>query len=412
MKIVLLVSGLLLSQFAHAAATEDFFSDLELFKARAPLLRTENERLNAESVNRISKILQITPTVSAAIGKTESRVKSDTTGSAKTIYDYWGVSAGLNLFRGFGDFQAWRAADNSVEAQRYQVKSEELKIELDGAHVIFNRLYLRDVKSAQDELLKLKQETMRIGRDRYRQGKIPLQDVEKMEVDLSQQQNIVRQAEIDLAQNEAAYKAFFVDELRTVKWPFAESYSPAIKGAEGAPASKSLRFRAAALEHSWKAARARYLPSLDLSVGYKEFSIKSPNAGNWTGTLELSIPLWNRYETATASALSYVAFVEAEGAAEIAEREEILKREFLTKKMELTNANYREARINQDKSDKVYRDMLRSFQLGRLSTNDLFQEQNRKIQSLLSYVQARFGFHESLTEACALWGLSVRGCLL
>jgi outer membrane protein TolC len=410
--IVLLVSSSLLGCLkVKAESTADFLGDLELFKSRSVTLHTETERLSAEKITRLSRAFQITPAVSIATGKTETRINPDGAASSKTISDYWRLQADWNLFHGFSDFQSFEAADKSVEAQKYQVKSEELRIELEGAKVIFNRLYLHDVKAAQDELLKLKQETMRIGRDRYNQGKIPLQDVEKMEVDLSQQQNEVRKAEIDLAQNDAAYKAFFVDDLRTNAWPLGENQSLALADGEGSFASKRLRARAASLEHSWKSARLLHLPSLDLSLAYREVPRVNPNTGTWAGTIELSFPLWSRFETAAASARAYTGFIEADGLATTAEREEQLRREFLKKKISLSGDNFREAKINQEKSAKVYRDMLRSFQFGRLTTNDLFIEQDRKIRTELTLTQSRLAFHESLMEACALWGVSARTCL-
>lgn len=408
-----MILGLLLSLPAFAApqSAATFLDDLELIKQRSLVLRAERGRLDADRTTSLSRLLQLTPSVSAGIGKSETRVSSDLTGKAKTIYDYWRLSADWNLFRGFSDLQAWRAAKENEKAQEFQVRARELEAEVSGSRVIFNRLFLREAQRAQQELLKLKQETMRIGRDRYAQGKIPLQDVTKLEVDLAQQANQARAAEVELAQNEAAWKAFFVDELKTNEWPLTETQSLALAEGEGSFAAKRLRERASAAEHSWMGAKLRHLPSLDLSVTYRELPLKTPNTGTWAGTLELSVPLWSRFETASAAAQGYAAFLDADAEAATAEREEQLRREFLKRKIKLSYESVKEARLIQEKAERLYRDMLRSFQLGRLSTNDLFLEQDRRIRSVLSYSQARLAFHESLIEACALWGMSARSCL-
>jgi|GEM_PF-5893253 len=406
-----LVSVSATSALGAESVPPGFLQDLELFRQRSLTIRTEVEKLSADRVTALSRILQVTPSISAGVGKHEEHAYSDSSGKGKLIYDYWRLSADWNLFKGFSDYHAWRAAESQKAAQGYQVRSEELRTELEGSKVIFNRLYLRDVRQAQEELLKLKQETMRIGRDRYKQGKIPLQDVTKMEVDFSQQLNVLRQSEIDLAQNEAAYKAFFVDELQTKEWPLTETQSLALSEGEGSFATKRLKEAASSLEHSWKAARNLHLPSLDFQVSYKELPMRSPNTGTWAGTLELSIPLWSRFELTSAAAQGYARFVEAEGLAGNADREETLRREFVKKKIKLSFENIKESRLNQEKSDRLYRDMLRSFQLGRLPTNDLFIEQSRKIDSLLLFTRSRLSFHESLMEACALWGLSAKSCL-
>lgn len=394
-----------------AAPKDPFLQDLEIFRQKSLVLRAERGQLDADKTTSFSRLMQATPSISAGIGKSESRASSDLTGKSKTIYDYWRLSADWNLFRGFSDLQAYRAAKEAEAAQGFQVRSQELQTELGGAKVIFNRLYLRDAQRAQQDLLRLKQETMRIGRDRYAQGKVSLQDVTKLEVDLSQQANLARAAEVEVAQNEAAWKAFFVDEIQTSEWPLTETQSLALSEGEGSFASKRLRERASSLEHSWMSAKLRHLPSLDLAVSYRELPLKSPNTGTWAGTLELSIPLWSRFETAAASGQAFATYLSADAEAAAAEREEQLRRDFLKKKIKLSFESIKEARLIQEKSERLYRDMLRSFQLGRLSTNELFIEQDRRINSVLSYSRARLAFHESLMEACALWGLSAKDCL-
>lgn len=406
-----LILAILFAATPAQAAKQPFLQDLELFKQKSLLLKADRAQLDADGSSRFSRLMQFTPSLSAGIGKTEIRASSDLTGKSKSIYDYWSLSANWNLFRGFSDLQAWKAAQGTEKAQAYQVQSRELQTELDGAKVIFNRLYLRDAKRAQDELLKLKQETMRIGRDRYRQGKIPLQDVTKLEVDLAQQANLARSAEVELDQNEAAWKAFFVDELRTSDWPLTEAQSLALSEGEGSFAARRLRAKAGGLEYSYRSSKLQHLPALDFSLSYKELPLRSPNTGTWTGALELSFPIWSRYETASASSQAFASFVAADAAAATAEREEALRRDFLKKKIKLSFESIKEARLIQEKAERLYRDMLRSFQLGRLSTNDLFLEQDRRIRSVLSYSQAKLAFHESLMEACALWGLSADKCL-
>jgi hypothetical protein len=73
-------------------------------------------------------------------------------------------------------------------------------------------------------------------------------------------------------------------------------------------------------------------------------------------------------------------------------------------------ANVEEAEKNLQRSETLYQTMLRSFQLGRISANDLQIEQERRIRVLLSLAESRQSYHESLMEACALWGNQARAC--
>lgn len=412
--------SLLFSIAAHAAPAPDFLKDLEIFKARSLVLKSEREQLDANSAATISRFLQFTPNVSGVLARSGSNTTTDsisgsgavTTSTTKSYTNYFGANIDWNLFKSGGDFFAWRAAKASQEAQQYQVKNQELKTEVDGAGVIFRRLYLRDVHGAQVESLKLKQESIRIGRQRYSQGKIPMQDVSRMEVDLFQQQNVVRQSELQLAENQAAFRAFFVDDLQTKDWPFARNQELSIsEKSQGSMEQRRLDARAESFHDLWKTSRVRHLPSVDMAVTYRESPIKGPNTQIWSGTLALTVPFWSRYEIASDNAQAYATALRAENEATQNARAEELRREYVRKKIALSHTNFEEARVNLEKSEKLYRDMLRSFQLGRLSTNELFQEQDRKIRTLLLYSESRLAYHESLIEACALWGQAARDCL-
>lgn len=407
MLLALVIMITMMPILAQADARRDLLADLEQFRQKSLTLRSEVQRLDAASTLTLSRYLAWTPALNLSAGKTRTELNSVRT----TDYDYLRGSVEMNLLRGGSDFFALRSAREAEKAQNLQVQNSELSVELQGARLIFRRLHLLDMFSIQLELLKLKQEALQIGRSRYEQGKIPLQEVTKMEVDLSQQQNVVRQAEIETAANDTAYRSLFVDSLQTREWPLAEGQILALTGGEGSLDTKRLTHLAASSEASWKSVRSLHLPSLDFSLTYDKFPLKTRVNDTWTGTLALSFPLWSRLETAASSARAHSDFVAAENTAAAAAREEELRREFLRKKISLSQANLLEARHNREKSDRLYNDMLRTFQLGRLSTNDLFQEQNRKILSQISYTQSRLNYHESVAEACSLWGLALRDCL-
>ncbi len=408
MKIVFLFCLLSsLSQAARGAATETFFQDLAAFRSQSLTLRTELARLESGETVALSRALAWTPALSLQAGRQESQFN----GERRPKSDYLAANLSWNLFRGGSDLFAWKAARASAEAQRYQVENEKLEVELGGARVIFRRLYLSDVLATQGELLKLKEESLRIARSRYNQGKAPLQEVTKLEVDLAQSQNALRLAELNVAQNLLELRALFVDSLQTAAWPFAENQEVDLRSGSGSLFSKKRALEARAQKDGWRASRLLHLPSVDWNLQLQQSPLRSRSDDLWSSSLLLTVPLWSRFETAATSATAYASYVAAENESLRASREEGLKREYLEKKLLLSRANLLESKRTLEKSERLYQDMLRSFQVGRLSANDLFLEQNRRIETLLSYSQSRLSFHEGLMEACALWGLEARDCL-
>ena len=390
-----------------SAAPGSFLSDLESFRANSLTLKPEIERETASSARAFSRAMAFTPGVNLAAGREESKLNGQETSN----YGYWRASAVWNLFRSGGDFFAWRAAKLTEESQGYRVQDEKLQVELVGAHAIFEQLYFRDAVGAQRELLKLKEEAVRIATDRYKQGKSPLQDVAKLEVDLAQQRIRVRSAELEQFKNEMEIKSLFVDSLQTRDWPFLEGQQMSWESGSGALSTKRLAARAEAAKNSWRGVRTQHLPRVDLNFNYREYPLKTRSNDTWSGVLELTIPLWSRFETSAASAEAFAEYIASEDDGLLAARAESAKRDYLRRKVEIGQANVAEAKRNLEKANRLYEDMLRSFRLGRLSANDLFLEQDRKITNVLSYSQSRLAFHDGLMEACALWGLEARDCL-
>ena len=401
---------MLLMAVPALAAPEDFFRDLEAFKASSLTIRTEAQRLEAASARALSRNLHWTPELSLSAGKTRQRLQTaDVTGSAFAVLqdaDYLQATANWNLFRGGAGAQSARLAR---EAQGAAVENETLTVENQAAKLLFGRLYLREALSAQAQLLRLQEEAVRIGRDRYRQGKIPLEEVTKLEVDLAQGRNDLRQAEIEVGENLVGLRALFVEEFRTQEWPFSTTQTLNL-GDVQSPVVKSLKLQSEAAERATQAARALHWPSLDLTFQYQRYPLRDLENNTWSGALSLSLPIWTRFETQAAVAESYARATEAGNLAAAREKEEALRRDFLRKKIALSAENLEEARKNSERSEGLYRTMLRSFQLGRLSANDLLIEQNRRISTILKLAMSRRAFHESLVDACVLWGSPARAC--
>jgi outer membrane protein TolC len=85
--------------------------------------------------------------------------------------------------------------------------------------------------------------------------------------------------------------------------------------------------------------------------------------------------------------------------------------QFLKEKVDLARQNLIESKKNLDKAKRLYQDILKSFRLGRISTNDLFIEQNRLLDSENDLALSQLSFHQSLMESCALAGTEASGCL-
>ena len=401
------VFTLLIAPQLKAATSDAFFQDLEQIRAKSPSLQAELERARARNAAALSGSLFWTPTLSVSAG----RSATETNGAVTSDADYWKGTAALNLFKGGGDFHAKNAAQFAAQAQEEQIRSESLKLEVRSSELVFRRLYLLDAIKYAREQVKLREESHRVVLARFKQGRIPQQEVTRSEIDKVQQETQARSFETELLENRALIGALLIGELKTMSWPFSTEQRMGRARREKNPESERLSLLAKAAESTWKAGRAAHWPSLDLSVSYGEAPLRDRATRQWITGLTLTFPLWSQYETSAKAANAFADFVAARGEAAVQEASEQAQRAILEKRVESARQNLRDARQNLERARKLYGDVFKSFQLGRMSVNDLLLEQERLIKSQSGLSQSELAFHKVLLESCALLGEPAVTCL-
>jgi outer membrane protein len=395
-----------------------FLADLEKIKSKSFAIKAEEEKLNASTTNAFAKTMFWSPTLSISAGR--AKFNSPTSAASNYDYDYWRSDATWNLFRGGGDLDQKRAADLQKLAEEFKLKDENLKLELKASSIVFHQLYLQEVIETTEKLVNLREESHRIVSEKFRQGKVPKQEVTKSEVDRSQQRTRLRNLESERLQNQAQWKALLGEKLATVRWPLHSAQQLPLKNQQVAdaasPGLQSLELHSLASKALWESTRAGHWPTLDLTASYQESPLKDrgaqPFSQQWTAGLQLTLPLWSQYETTNKISQAYAEHIAAQNRHETLKREEMALREVLGVRIELARQNLIDAEANLVKSEKLYQDMLKSFRFGRMSMNELLIEQNRLIESQMSLSQSQWDFHKILIEACAAIGLTVRSCLL
>jgi outer membrane protein TolC len=389
------------------AATTSFFSDLDNFKNKNLSIQTEKQNLEAISDFLSSKQLFWTPKLSISGNKTQTRTNADLTSES----DYLEADLTWNLFRGGSDWNSMQDASAQKKVQELQVLNESIRVDVKAADLIFKSLYLSESYRIQEQLLKLKEESLKIVSDRFRQGKLPLQEITKSEVDLSQQKNKLRTARLDVIENKSQINSLFVSDIQTKNWPFSEKLSPKHLASEKIPLIEQKYWQSYSREENWKSARGFHWPSLELTVQYQKSPIKELTNNQLVGVLTLSLPIWNQYETSAKISSAYAQYISALN--DFKDTEQSLKQKtiFLKEKIETARLNLAEAKKNLEASRKLYQDILKGFRLGRISTNDLFLDQNRLLDSENALAFSQLTFHQSLIETCALTGLRPADCL-
>ncbi|MEK6773977.1 MAG: TolC family protein [Bdellovibrionota bacterium] len=403
-----MITFLLAFLLSAEATPKSFFEDIENFKTQNLNLKTEKQNQVASSDLLLSRKLFWTPKLGLSVSQNQNKLNN------AIVTDGNEIQADLtwNLYRGGADWNSLQDAKAQNKAQDLQVLNESLRVEIKASDLIFKSLFLAGSLRVEEQLLKLKEESLKIVIDRYHQGKIPRQEVTKSEVDLVQQKNKLRLAKLDVIENKSQIASLFIHEIKTQSWPFAEKTVARIQSAPSKiPLIEQKYWLSQSREQIWKAAKGSYWPSLDLSLQYKEFPLKERSNQQLLGFVTLTLPIWDQYETAAKVSSSYASYINALNDYKETEQTLNQKNLFLKEKIETSQLNLIDAKKNLEISRKLYQDILKSFRLGRISTNDLFIEQNRLLDSENTFARSELNFHQSLIEVCALSGLNASECL-
>jgi outer membrane protein TolC len=398
---------LLLSLLTNSyAAINPFLSDMENFKNKSLTLQTEVQNLKASEDFLLSKKLFWTPKLSLSVDKRRSRINN------VDVEDYDSINANmaLNIFKGGADWNNLQDAKAQQKAQELQSLNESLRVEIKASDLIFKSLYISETQRIEERFLKLKEESFKIVKDRYNQGKLPLQDVSKSEVDFYQQRNKLRSALLQLSENRSQITALFVDSIQTKDWPFNEK-TQTIVLSNKFPLAEQKFWLSKSSEEAWKATKALHWPSLDFTLQYQEAPISQRTSKQVIGLVSLTIPIWTQYENSARISSAYAGYIGALNEYKEIDQQLAQRNLFLKEKIEVARINLSESKRNLELSKKLYDDILRIFRLGRISTNDLIIEQNRLLESENNLAISQLTFHQGIVEACALAGVTTAECL-
>jgi outer membrane protein TolC len=176
---------------------------------------------------------------------------------------------------------------------------------------------------------------------------------------------------------------------------------------------RALSDRVKALDADAKEYRARGLPTLDLDLGYDHIRDDElrETAGQWSGVLVLTVPLFDRFAASTAQRdqLRQKAIAELD----LAVKDRTLRNEWETARTSFASAlasvTAREQTLALARS--LYDRSLKSFQSGVLSANELSQDQDRLLESELNALRGWTSAHRSFVKLCRARGLRLEQCL-
>ncbi|MBI4405185.1 MAG: TolC family protein [Deltaproteobacteria bacterium] len=400
-------------QLLAAEGSLSFEQALTAIVEQSPVVASQRAIQEAASARSLPSRLALLPSLSAEASTTRS---TDSAQSGRGL----NATAQLNLFRFGADYADMRAASAEVAREGLRTEDAILKAEAEGVRVLVAFIQSRRELEILKQMVKVREESVRIAQERYRRGLMASQESDKVVVDRDNERARLKDSEASAARATADLAAALGSHAVLAEWPWKESLNSRRDILEKETSSLSQRPDWRAEEKKVEAARLRkrqawgkMFPSVDANIKYGYFQQQNADQGGsqWSGGVVLSIPLFDRLTNFSA----YKGLVHDESSAQ-ANLEKIrreAKSEWESAKasfqFSLDSATVRESTLAI--SRKLFQDNFSRFQRGLVSADDLLIDYRRLYDSESLTIAGWATAHTQFTKLCHSIGMRVSKCL-
>jgi outer membrane protein TolC len=387
---------------------------------RSTALATQNANLGVAQANKLPAQFAFAPSLSLDAVETWTGNKSYTLSSSLVE----GV-AKLNLVHWGADIAQLKAAGLDEESQKSTVNATLLKVEDDAIRALIGWIQRKREIEVNQGIVKTQSELLKIAQQRFNGGYLPLQEVNKISVDLDNASASLADAEVRAIEARAAVENLLGHSSVAENWPWRERIiATNLKSIAGPKLDLSQRPDWLAAQAKRDAEEERYnrnmrllLPSVDSSLAFGNYTNPGATFGlpgtgslSWTGTISMTLPFFDHLVSYTNVRTQLYARSAAEATLTQVERDALSDWEAAQRSFKATL----ETALARDKtlsaSHKIYEDNLRRFQAGRISANDLALDQRRVFDSELFAVQGWSAAHLAYSRLCHSVGRRVHDC--
>lgn len=409
--VFMIISGCSEAQLSFDEAIEQILS-------RSTTIQVQRASLEALRSRNGSTHLRLFPTISARGTQSYSAEMGEPSPSNTRMVE---LALHLNLLRFGADFAAMSAAGSEERAALLSLEKTTLNVEEQAIGAILTAFGESLETAIQKQIVDLKDEAIRIARERFQRGLLPSQEVDKIVVELGNSSAKLRDNEIALVHAQTRLSSLLSHTDVRMDWPWRSRFAQhtfTLPKFEKTELSKRPDWRSG--EASVEASHARrnesfgkIFPSLDAEFTYGyTYAVAQNRAGtNWTGMLKLTVPLFDRLENFGSYRAAVHDLAKSEGELEQIRRLARMELELAQNAFDvsLKSALLRDKTLSV--SRKLYQDNLLRFRKGLANANELSLDQTRLYDSELSAVRGWASVHTNFTKLCHAVGRRVGRCL-
>lgn len=371
----------------------------------------EQALLQASKSNARAKMLSFLPDLSAGFSKQK-------TYEVESEIDSLNITASVNLFKFGADYAAFDAANKQNAYRRSSLKEAELTAEQLATKILVSNILRAKQVEILEKILKAKKSSLKTARARYRKGLTPSAEVDKASVELNNAKARLNNSLLLFDTAKGNLIALLGHDRVSNEWPWLKllkkKNNTSLKGhfnISQRPDYQKANFDLAFREANAKSAARAFFPTVNFSYTWSDNDYQTVKVNERTSLLSINIPIFEGWRDVSAYETQKALSEQARYRLVRLERD--AKSEWKTKQInfDISVQTARDRETNLGLSRRVYRSTAKRFNKGRVTVNELTQDQNRLLESENLAAQGWGQAHLSLVELCHAQGKSISRCL-
>ena len=396
----------------------EFSAALEQILGRSTTIDDQKAQLKSVEARNLAAELRYLPSL-----ELEARQTTQKTFGITSNRQSLGLGVQMNLFKFGADSAAMSAAERQIEAETSALNQSILLAEKEAVQTLVEVIAANRELVITEQILETRKDSLGIAKKRFKRGLLPIEEVEKISVDVSNADAQLNDTKVRLVSANAELNRLLGGGYIVPQWPWKDKFKERIepllaqRGWEpnARPDVQEAKSRLLAAEEQVDESWGKIFPSLDLGFSYNLFQSKvaglNNNGNEWTGTIALTIPLFDRLTNYS----NYRAQIHQKTRAEVAlER----TRRFADSDWESAKRSLKisyETALAREKtvlvSRRLYQANLRRFNKGVIGANELIIDQDRLFRSERFAISGWADVHNNFTRFCHAQGKRVGGCI-
>ena len=323
----------------------------------------------------------------------------------------YGLTANVNLFQFGKSHHNYLSQKSLYEVDRLDHSVKKIQIENKYLLTLFKNTLLQRKLSLYKQIENLKRKSLQVAQQRFNRGNLPRQQVDKVEIDLINLGSQRSATERELLDSELEVAKFQMTDFKR-EWPFSAVNAKTKNKRNSIEFTeiKVLELKSDAFVQQLEASRRNYLPQLDLAGHAYENRQDDLRSQEWDVTLTISWPLWDNYSRSLSNLNAYRDFQywQIEKARTV--RNWDLKVQAREEQLSKLVFQLNQSSENLKRLNALYTDTENLFSQGRLTVNELFQDQQLLLETQINNENEMFAFHQFILAYCEFYTERIWDC--